>query len=389
MNKNEINISGINKEYNKIFEDKYESDYFTERIYKLKNNNNAYNKNSLFTSFQKFNKINILKKNKKSIRAQSQRNISDKRIQINLKNYGLSNLNSSEKLNSNQSNAEMFISPNGKFLPEINEIKSKENKTFSLANNSLKDNCNSSTISLVSKTSKIIKYPLKKINLNKNYQNGSVSERTNNTSNFTFHNNYNLYYLRKYVQDKNNNKSNLNKSSYNALNNINNKNVKYEVPQESKNIVLNSLAVKTLSSKFPLNKTTNNNIIKVCDLKTKELLERKKFINTFIKEEEKKRKQIEIANFFDSIPNLIIKKNIEQNKNIFFEKLVHKYLNFLNIKIENKNDKLNSLFNMPIIKYVFLQNILNSLTHKIDLKDTSFDKYNEIILNNFNIEEFN
>ena len=396
MNKNELSIYEDNKEYNN-FETKIESDYLYERLQKLKNlNNNINDTNLQYTSFQKYKEFHEIKKNIKNeknlFRTQSQKNFIDKRIKFKLKNYGLNNLKNVEKIDSN---IDIFNSKNGNIFPEL--IKSKNNN-YSLFNVSFKDNFNSSNISFISNSSIKYKYPLKEINLNKNYV-SSISERTNNTSYVTFHKkNNNLYYLRKYIINKNNRKNILNKSSNNIFNNINNKNVNCIVSQENKNILFNDLTVKTLPNNFFQNKITNenNNTVRNIDLKIKELLERKKSKNLILKkEEEKKQKQIyssKIANYFDSIPNLIIKANIEkneQNKNLFFHNLINKYFKSLNIKLENINDKGDKLFNHPIIKYIFLQKILKNLTHKIDFKDSSFDKYNDIILNNFNIEEFN
>ena len=124
------------------------------------------------------------------------------------------------------------------------------------------------------------------------------------------------------------------------------------------------------------------------DLKIKELLERKKANNIKLKEEEeKKRKKYlqELANFYDSIPSLIMKANINKknsDKKICFENIFNNYQNIM-----NKNMDMNKFVNSPIIKYLFLQKVLNTLTHKVNFVNSSYEFNNEV-LNNFHNEEY-
>ena len=219
---------------------------------------------------------------------------------------------------------------------------------------------------------------------------GNYTERTNNTSNlskYSFQKKNNINNIRKIIIHRNN----LNKSLLSTLYNLNkNSNIKYIVPQENKKIILNSLTIKTLSNDFFPNIKEDEKNIKMndIDLKIKELLERKKTNNLQLKEEEEKKRKInvqELANFYDSIPSLIIKANIEKNKGdkkISIENFYNNYSNIMNHKIN-----INKFVNYPIIKYLFLHKILNTITHKVSFVNSSY-KYNNIVLNNCNNEEF-
>ena len=170
-------------------------------------------------------------------------------------------------------------------------------------------------------------------------------------------------------------------------------NKKYVVPQEKKNILLNSLAVQSLSGDFNSNVVeTENNIIKIhdIDLKIEELLHRKKTKknNSKKEKEEREKKEIndkELAYLYDSLPSLIAKNNYEKHDKKACLDNLHKYndKNESNINTKINKDKINNkqLYNGPIIKYHFLHKILNSLTHKIDLVSHDFNKLVEIILN--------
>ena len=408
-NKNNISFSENNKDYS-IFNYKKQSDFFYERLQKLKKQNSNINKKFYNTSFQRIHKINLKKQGKNNsknlLSLLSKRELMKKNMHKNLSYLGLSQLNNIDLTERRNSNISTIINIsnniNQNILPSIKNKNTKfeNNSNFTFYNNSFKGIFNSSSFSLPSKSSGS-KFPIKDLNNHQN--NGSYSERTNNTSNITkFYvpKKSNNYTIRKSMYHKND------VSFQNVSTNCPNKSkIKYIVPQEKKNILLNSLSVKNLSFDFNFNSNVNinendknNNIMKMLDidLKIQELLQKKKINNIISKEEQKKKEQYfkELANFYDSLPSLIIKNNYEKNNNkkVNIEDLYNNYLNSKdNTKLEKEREKekekIKLLFNEPIIKYLFFQKILNTLSHKVNFINLYYDKEKEIILNEDNNKE--
>ena len=380
LTKNKTDISFLN-------DNKKDSNYLYERLKKLKKqNNNVQNKHLYDISFKKIHK---LKGNNSDPRILynllSQSNSKNDNMKMNLtylKNNRLSNFNPSER-SSNISNIENFnlinnsINYNKNILPDINNSKSKD------INNSFKGIFNSSNFSIASKSTSRSKFIIKEINLN----NASYSERTNNTSNlskFSFQRKNKVSNLRKLIFNKNKINSNLNKNLQKKYNNLNNLK-KYDVSQK------NSLSVKVLSSDYlpSIIENENKNLIKMhgIDLEIKDLVEKKKTKNNNLKEENKEKFDLhETAKFFDFLPSLIMKKNYEKNEKKM-DNLYNNYINTINNKLENEKKDIKNSFNIPIIKYLFLQNLLNNFTHKVDFMTSSFIKQNDILIKYANNEE--
>ena len=154
----------------------------------------------------------------------------------------------------------------------------------------------------------------------------------------------------------------------------------------NKSISFSSIPIKELNSKisdkdegFDLTLKRMHGI----DIKIKELLKKNNKVNNE-KDNEKKEKDDQIkkqkhlqqlARFYDNLPSIIIKKNIDKEFDKTCKKVKSKDFgqNFYStIKIlkkeENQKDEFDRLIqNNPVIKYIFLQNILNSLVHKVKL----------------------
>ena len=405
-NSHEFSFSENNKNHT-FFNSKKDLDYLYERL-KRKKQHNIFDGSLYNTSFKNINKINCKMQNKNN--SKKIFDLMKRRDSINnsLYNYGNSSfckniINSTEKVSHNSNSSNINSYKTNKFiLPDINN-KSKEIKNYlnySLYNKTLKGIYNSSSFSFGSKSSIRTNFLLKEIHLNNFTNNGSLSERTNNTSNIskcTSQKKNNINFLRKIILHKNSIKNNLNKSQQNMRNKSY---IKYIVPQENNKIYLGSLAVKTLSNDFfPNNEQDEkNNIIKMhdIDLRLKELLKRKKLNNSINNEEEKENQKKEyfkeMANFFDSIPSILIRKNIEKNecnKKINLEFLFDNYLESINKKGKNYKIDGKKIIQIPIIRYLFLQKILNALTHKIDYTYSNFIKKSEVVLNNLDNEELN
>ena len=367
---------------------KKDSSYLLERLKKIKDKkNNIYNKYLFNNAFK--NQIYLKKENPPIFNILSKRNLFNDNIMniASFRNKRLPNIISSEKNNSilsNKDNCNLMSeyslnqNKNKNNLSEININQSKE------INTSFKGKFNSSSFSVGTNASSKTKFLIKGIHLN----NGSYSERTNNTSkvsqlNFKrkskvsvlrkifFHKKRIKPYLSKSIQTLSNNLSNINKSK------------NYIVPLEKNNIFLNSLSIKSLSSDYlPSIKETKNNYIKTMnsiDLEIKDIVEKQNLKKKFVKEKEQKKKKIdELLKYFDFLPYLIAKKNYEQNE--------QKKDNLFNNDSENEKNNVKKIIN-PIIKYLYLQKILNSFKHKVDFVSSSFIKQNEIMINDYNNEE--
>ena len=399
-NSHELSFSENNKNYT-FFNSKKDLDYLYGRLNRKKQLNN-FNGSLYNTSFKNINKINLKRQNQNNSKKIFDLMKRKDSIHNSLCNYGNSSfrkkiINSTEKIsqNSNSSNINSYKTSKC-ILPDISN-KSKEINNYlnySSYNKSLKDIYNASSLSFVSKSSIRTNFLLKEIYLNDPSNNGSLTERTNNTSNiikFTSRKRNNINFLRKIILHKSSIKNNLNRSQQNKRNKSN---LKYIVPQENNKIYLNSLAVKTLSKDFFPNNEQNKNdniiIMHDIDLKLKELLEKKKLNNSIKNEEEEENQKKEyfkkLANFFDSIPSIIIRKNYNKKK-INLEFLYDNYLESINKK-DYKIDAKKKI-QLPIIRYLFLRKILNTLTHKIDYTYSNFIKKSEVVLNNLDNEELN
>ena len=151
----------------------------------------------------------------------------------------------------------------------------------------------------------------------------------------------------------------------------------------NKNNFINSISIKELSPNISeKDKDFNTRYIRMhgIDLKLKELLEKynkgEEEKNNEKKEKDKKiKKLISKAQFYDNLPSLIQKKNEDKYwrkpcKKTVLNDFGQSYFSTVKImggeeKRKKKIDKIIQKY--PIIKYLFLQKILNSLVHKIKL----------------------
>ena len=175
------------------------------------------------------------------------------------------------------------------------------------------------------------------------------------------------------------------------------------INSNSKNNSFNSISIKELNPKISDNKESNNlNIKKIhgYDLRLKELFKKNKNNENKekVNEEIKQYKSQILGRFFDKLPSLIMKKNIElgsPSNKIDIENLGKKAYSFTTSvkKEENQKKELNKLIqSQPIIRYKFLQKILNSLVHKVKLFGENKEKLvinsNTMIKLNEEIKDF-
>ena len=159
-----------------------------------------------------------------------------------------------------------------------------------------------------------------------------------------------------------------------------NKNMKNSISNNKSNS-LSSIPIKELNSN--ISDKNNNEISQLkrmhgIDLRINELLKKNNKDNE-LKEKDKKLKRQkylqQLAQFYDNLPSLIMKKNLDKNliksnKKVKCEDFGQNFYSPIKIirKEENQKDEFDKLIqNNPIIKYTFLQKILNSLVHKVNL----------------------
>ena len=150
----------------------------------------------------------------------------------------------------------------------------------------------------------------------------------------------------------------------------------------NKNNFYNSISINAATPKLNEEINLKSKIIKVheIDLKIKELLKKSKKIegekNNELKEKNDKiKKQTLLRNlaiFYDKLPSLISRKNINKNflkpcKQNQAHDFTQNFRTTIRI-IKNDENKLDKLIKKnPIIKYLFLQKVLNSLVRKIKI----------------------
>ena len=207
----------------------------------------------------------------------------------------------------------------------------------------------------------------------------------------------------KFLFRKNNSQQNI----FNIDKNIFNlpKTTKNEKSFNNNNNFYNSIYVdkRTPKSKEKINLKSKLIKVREIDLKLEELLKKKKKgdeeKNNELKEKNdkiKKQKFLQnLAKFYDNLPSLILKKNVDK---YYIKPFKNKSQDFTQnfrttIKIVKKEDNiLNNLFRKnPIIKYLFLQKILNSLVRKVKILENheNIDINSNMFLNvNEEIEDF-
>ena len=192
-----------------------------------------------------------------------------------------------------------------------------------------------------------------------------------------------------------------NKSFQNIINKSD-KNINFN----NKNHSLNSVSIKELNPNISNNDDNSNLKFKKLhcyDLRLKELLDKNNKNNeTKEKDNEliKQQRSQKLALFFDNLPSLIMKKNIEKNltsrhKKVDTEDFGQNYYSSKTFikKEENRKNEIDKIMqNYPIVKYIFLQKILNSLVHKVKLfrenKEKLIINSNTMIKLNEEIKDF-
>ena len=272
----------------------------------------------------------------------------------------------------------------------LNSTKNKENKIINFkinqeTNNKNKKLYNSSSYSIFS-------YSIKNKLHNDNF----------NESNF---NKKNEYFPNKSYIEKSQIKTDIKQKFFL------NKSINMKLNRDNKNIIpnnkifsLNSIPIKKLSPKIPKKEENFNRTLKKIhgiDLKIKELLERNNNGEESKNDELIKKQQYlrKMALFYDSLPSLLM--NI--NKSHYIKKpckilktkdFGQNFYSTVDKKEKDEKEKLDkSIKNNPIIKYLFLQQILNSLLHKVktfkenkDNKDNSINNSDSDTLKNLNEE---
>ena len=298
------------------------------------------------------------------------------------------NLNILEK---SKMNSSFGLKKNKNKIPNLFLVKLKENKYFSPINRNKSEGlCHSPSFSNMPQTMR------EKILLNNDYYNKfrqhfhNISYIKNNNSlqnqediikNLNKSNSQKDFNIRqKFFFHRNNTQKMLFNKSFQSFSKTS-KNAN----SNNKNTLLNSLTIKELNPKISEKDMYLDSKLKRMhgiDIKIKELLEKNdkgddEKVNDVGKEKkEKKEKYLQqLARYYDNLPSLIIKKNIEKEfakpckivNSKDFSQNFHSKIGIVK-KEENQKDEFDRLIqNNPTVKYIFLQNILNSLVHKVKL----------------------
>ena len=353
-------IKGKEKKMNFIYSYK---DQFEIKYKKLHDIQTPTVKNKISKIFKKSfhikekNKTPLLKLNKSnSVLNYNRRNI------INL--FDNNKLNNSNEFNNNILHN---ISKEKEYYKNINRNKKRDiiqSPSFSCLPNALREK-----ILFKNNINKRYNRQLKNISNNKDTFNLNKSSSTKNYLNIR----------QKFLFQRNNSQKNIfnDKSFQNFFKTSKNMNI------YNNNNLINSISIKELNPNISeKDKDNNTRYVRMhgIDLKLKELLEKynksEEEKNNEKKEKDKKlKKLISIAQFYDNLPSLIQKKNEDK---YWMKPCKKPQLNdfgqsyFSTVKImkeeEKRKKKLDKIIHKyPIIRYLFLQKILNSLVHKIKL----------------------
>ena len=282
-----------------------------------------------------------------------------------INNFGNNKLNDSTKFNDNILN---ITSKKKEYLNPIKRNKKEEiiqSPSFSYLHNALKEKL---LFDHINSNNKRYKERLKKCASNKNIFNIKKSPSSHNYINIR----------QKFLFQRNNDQKNIfnNKSFQNLCKTSKNVNI------TNKSNLINSISIKELSPNISeKDKLFDTKLIRMhgIDLKLKELLEKyhkgeNEKNNEKIEKDKKIKKLINIAQFYDKLPSLIqrkkdkywIKPCKKPQLNDFGQSYFSTVKKMKNEEIRRKKfDKMIQKY--PIIRYLFLQKILNSLVHKIKL----------------------
>ena len=163
---------------------------------------------------------------------------------------------------------------------------------------------------------------------------------------------------------------------------------------------MSSIPIKELNPNISDNK--GNEIMQLkrmhgIDLRINELLKKNNKENELKEKDNKIKRQKylqQLAQFYDNLPSLMMKKKldkdlIKQNKKIKYEDFGQNFYSPIKIikKEENQKDEFDKLIQSnPIIKYIFLQKILNSLVHRVNLFGENNDN---LVINSNTITKLN
>ena len=327
--------------------------------------------NSIFKNI-KSNNINILDKNKFNSSFGIKKNIN--KISSNFFLIKLKESKYFSPINRNK-NQELFHSPSFS-----NKPKTMREKILMGNNSSYKNSQHFYDISFIKNISDI--------NDNKN-QNNIDNHLNKSNSQKSFNIRQRFFYNRIINQKIIFNKSfqNLNKNTKNSISN-------------NKSTSMSSIPIKELNPNISDNK--GNEILQLkrmhgIDLRINELLKKNNKDNELKEKDNKIKRQKylqQLAQFYDNLPSLMMKKKLDKdlikpNKKLKYEDFGQNFYSPIKIikKEENQKDEFDKLIQSnPIIKYIFLQKILNSLVHRVNL----FGKNNDnLVINSNTITKLN
>ena len=235
------------------------------------------------------------------------------------------------------------------------------------------------------------------------YLNDSKSQ--NNFINVNYYdksNSQKRFKIQKFLLNRNNSQKILFNNSFQNFNNSSK-----NIISNNNSISLSSIPIKEFNSKIS-DKEDNNTLNKFkkmheIDLRINELLKKNNKDNEIKEKDKKINKQIylqQIAQFYDNLPSLIMKKNIDKNlikpkkkeKSKNFDQNFYSPLQILRGEENQKDESDKFIQNNPMIKYIFLQKVLNSLVHRVKLfgqnKDNLVINSNTITKLNEKIQDF-
>ena len=307
--------------------------------------------NSIFKNI-KSNNINILDKNKFNSSFGIKKNIN--KISSNFFLIKLKESKYFSPMNRNK-NQEIFHSPS------LNKPKTMREKILMGNNSSYKNSQHFYDISFIKNISDI--------NDNKNQNNiDNHLNKSNSQKSFKIR--------QKFFYNRNNNQKIFFNKSFQDLN----KNMKNSI-SNNKSTSMSSIPIKELNPNISDSK--GNEILQLkrmhgIDLRINELLKKNNKDNELKEKDNKIKRQKylqQLAQFYDNLPSLMMKKKLDKdlikpNKKVKYEDFGQNFYSPIKIikKEENQKDEFDKLIQSnPIIKYIFLQKILNSLVHRVNL----------------------
>ena len=327
--------------------------------------------NSIFKNI-KSNNINILDKNKFNSSFGIKKNIN--KISSNFFLIKLKESKYFSPINRNK-NQELFHSPSFS-----NKPKTMREKILMGNNSSYKNSQHFYDISFIKNISDI--------NDNKNQNNiDNHLNKSNSQKSFKIR--------QKFFYNRNNNQKIFFNKSFQNLN----KNMKNSI-SNNKSTSMSSIPIKELNPNISDSK--GNEILQLkrmhgIDLRINELLKKNNKDNELKEKDNKIKRQKylqQLAQFYDNLPSLMMKKKLDKdlikpNKKVKYEDFGQNFYSPIKIikKEENQKDEFDKLIQSnPIIKYIFLQKILNSLVHRVNL----FGKNNDnLVINSNTITKLN